>query len=39
MRADRPGMHEALRLVDGRTVGQGNDRTRSHVIMLISLHH
>src|SRR6266513_715041 len=27
MRADRPGMDEALRLVDRRPVGQGNDRT------------
>ena len=39
MRADRPGMDEALRLVDRRTIGQRNDRARSHVIMLISLHH
>jgi hypothetical protein len=26
MRADRPGMDEALRLVDRRTIGQGNHR-------------
>src|SRR3984957_16308303 len=26
MRADRPGIDEALRLVDRRTVGQRNDR-------------
>jgi hypothetical protein len=39
MRADRPGMEEALRLVDRRTVGQRYHRTRSHVMMLISLHH
>jgi hypothetical protein len=39
MRTDRPGMGKALRLVDRRTVGQRNHRARSHVIILISLHH
>jgi hypothetical protein len=37
MRADRPGMDKALRLVNRRTVGQRDDRARPHVILPISL--